>query len=132
MKLLVEKIFKNPSSHIPRKVRQSFLKLFKSAKNAEWSDKEDNWEVIFYQDTREYIALFDKNGNLLEQRSSINLTSVPRSIFEHVKLIGEMMNCIEISDGIISSYEVIYRDKDLTRHLAVFDSEGNLKIKKTL
>jgi len=132
MKLFVEKIFKSSSSKIPRKVRESFAKLFNNAKNPEWNDKQDHWEAIFYQDSHECIALFDLEGNLLERKTSINLTSVPQLIFEKVKLMGEMMNCIKITDGIISSYEIIYRDKDLKRHLVVFDSEGNLKIKKIL
>lgn len=126
MKEFISKIFNQSEPEIPRPVKQGFRGHFKKAKNEEWIQKGQNWEVVFYLDKRENIAVFDEAGNLIEKRTNITNGPVPEQILKCALALGEIMNVISISGRQGNSYEFIVRDKELIRHLALISEDGKV------
>jgi hypothetical protein len=126
MKELIRKIFNQKNPEIPKPVRQSFKRTFIMAKNEEWTEKGENWEAIFYLDKRENIAVIDREGTLVEMRTNIAAEALPPQILNAALTLGEIMNAISISGNKGKIYEIIVRDKELTRHLAIISADGKL------
>jgi hypothetical protein len=132
MKFLIDKIFGSDTPKLPSKVKNSFKSIFRNYKNDEWSRRDSDWEVVFYHGDREKIALFDETGLLKEQKSILDLDCVPENVAEKVRSLGEMMNAIEIKNDNLLSYEIIYRDNGLVRHLAILSAAGDVIRSKIL
>lgn len=126
MKEFIKKIFRQTSPEIPRPVKQSFKQNFKKAKNEEWSQRGQNWEAIFYLDKHESIAVFDRQGILVEKRINIGTDALPEQILNTTLSLGEIMNVISISGNKGNSFEIIVRDKELIRYLILISDEGKL------
>jgi len=110
-----------------KKLTQIFYNLFPVAKNVEWHPKNGNIEAIFYEDDVEKIAEFDKVGNCILFKANMNVLSLQREIRKIAEQYGEIMNTIRIERDKSVQFEIIVRDKLLTRYLLILDEEGNEK-----
>ena len=88
MKILIDKIFRSDDISPPARVQESFLVNFKDIKNEEWNQCHKDWEVIFYMEDRECIALFDDVGELKELKTVLGLNQIPDIISGKVKNWG--------------------------------------------
>ena len=109
-----------------KKLSKIFKNMFPEAINAEWHEKNDHYEIIFYENDIEKIAEFDKKGNRISLKTNLN----PLFFKDDLKLIaekyGEIMNTILIEKENSSQYEIIVRDKELIRYLLIMDEHGNI------
>jgi uncharacterized membrane protein YkoI len=110
-----------------KKVGVEFKKLFPHAINIEWTSGLTSDEAIFYQGEQEYIARFDKRGNLIDYNINLNITSLPAIVKEVGEKHGEIMNAISIykRDG-ITGYEIIFRNDQLVRFTLLMNASGNI------
>ncbi|MCD4746973.1 MAG: PepSY-like domain-containing protein [Bacteroidales bacterium] len=71
---------------IPKKVEDSFIEKFPSAKKTEWK-KENSRSYIatFKQNNTEIFANFDEQGNLLETNTEIDNSALPEKVINAVK-----------------------------------------------
>ena len=110
----MEKLFKNlitgNTVNPPENVIETIYKEFEKPINIEWYVKDEIFEAIFYENNKEYIARINSNGNLIDHRINLPLSSLPAEIKSLVKLKGEIMNVVSIHDKINISYEIIVRD----------------------
>jgi hypothetical protein len=132
MNTLIDKMFGANEVTPPSYIRESFLMHFRENKNEEWNRRNKDWEVIFYFEERECIALFDGAGKLKELKTVLNIDQLPELIVNQVRKLGETMNIIEIKNDLVITYEIIYRDPQMNRQLCVLDENGNVMHHKTL
>ena len=110
----------------------SFNNYFADAVNVEWSINEGGFEAIFYRQNLEHIALFSKNGMLMEYRKNLPSEFLPESIKDLALARGEVMNALMKNKGNTIEYELIVRDRSLIRHLLLISDEGKLLVEKIL
>jgi hypothetical protein len=132
MNILIEKIFGPEDIAPPAQVRESFLSHFHDFKNEEWQRRNKDWEVIFYLDDRECIAVFDGLGKLKELKSEMKIDQVPEIISGKVMELGETMNIIEIRGDGVLTFEIIYRNPQMMRFLCILDDRGNVMVHQKL
>ncbi len=112
-------------------VEEAMLKHFANAVNIEWFYENGAYETIFYLDNKEYIAKFDRNAKLIDYRVNLPLDLLPVNIEKSLDPEKEIMNLVEIHKNNIISYELILRNKELIRFVALFNQAGeNLGMKK--
>jgi len=126
MKDFIKKIFGPARLNAPKTVLTGFKVRFKNAKNAEWSQRGQHWEVLFYWEDHETIAIFDVSGELIEKRININIDTLPPSVNAVASKLGEVMNAIKINSIDSVGYEIIHRDANLIRYIALLTDEGVL------
>jgi len=126
MKDFIKKIFGPARINTPKAVLVGFKVRFKNAKNAEWSQRGEYWEVLFYWEDHETIAIFDDSGKLIEKRININIDALPPSVNAVAIQLGEVMNAIKINSTESVGYEIIHRDANLIRYIALVTDEGVL------
>lgn len=105
---------------------ESFIKHFSGAKGAEWTKTENSFEVVFFEDDIEKTAKFDQQGKLSEYTINIVPGSIPAVILSSISDDYEIMNCIAVYSAGPLKYELIVRDKELTRFLVWVDSLGQI------
>lgn len=88
--------------------------------------------MIFTEDGAEKICLISPDGQLIELRINLSLSSVPEEIRRPAAEEGEIMNCISITSTEELSYELIVRDTTLTRFKILYDQSGKALKKKKL
>lgn len=123
---LFSKIFKTGKANPSRAVKKALLIAFPKAKSIEWMQNPNYWEAIFYEKKVEKIARFDIEGKLLEHRVNLMGNAIPATISKALKDHHEIMNCIAIHSTGSVQYELIVRDKDLTRFLILIDQAGQI------
>jgi hypothetical protein len=101
-----------------------FNKMFKKAKNAEWTQKNDHFEVIFYDDDIEKIAEFNPSLKCISLKTNINPAIFHGELRTIAEKYGEIMNTIRIDKESTVQFEIIVRDKELTRYELLLDKEG--------
>lgn len=111
---------------------QSLNNNFENSINVEWSDKADYFEAIFYQDKLEYIAMFSREGALLEYRIFLPKGYLPEKLKKIAESKGEIMNSIMRNKGNSVEYEIIIRNENLIRYLIRLTDIGNLIEEKKL
>ena len=112
-------------------VEEAMLKHFANAVNIEWFYENGAYETIFYLENKEYIAKFDRNAKLIDYRVNLPLDLLPVNIEKSLDPEKEIMNLVEIHNNNIISYELILRNKELIRFVALFNQSGeNLGMKK--
>lgn len=126
MKILIDKMFGSDDATPPTHIRECFFAHFREYKNEEWNRRQKDWEVIFYFEERESIALFDETGKLKELKTVLNIDQMPELIVDKVRALGETMNIIEIKNDLVFTYEIIYRDPQMNRQLCILDEHGNV------
>lgn len=132
MKVFLKKIFEGSGVIPPFACLQSLNENFSDAVNVDWYKREDNYEVLFYRNMQEHIALFNLNGDLLEYRQNLSLECLPENITKNAMAKGEIMNSVLRNKGNLLEYELIVRDSDLRRHLVLFSETGDVQEMKTL
>ena len=132
MNNFLNKIFGHGAFIPPEKIQQKLLEKFPETVNVEWNKTGKNFEAIFHKDQLEYIAIIDSLGELLEYKMSLSEDLLPQQIKENLLHKGEIMNAVLINKGNAISYEVIIRDKSLTRFIINLNETGVLVNEKRL
>ena len=129
----VKRIITGRSTTPPAHIEQAFCSLFETASNIDWYDVNDcSFEAIFYVDNREHIARFDYSGTLLSTKINLDISELPQKLVKLFESEREIMNAVGIyKEGVLRKYEVISRDKDLHRYLAMVGSDFKI-VKETL
>lgn len=113
-------------SNVPTKeLYEVFLKMFPKAKNAEWAQKTNYFEVVFYESDIEKIAEFELNGNCISLKTNINPAAFQGKLRTKAEKYGEIMNVIRIEKENSNQFEIIVRDRELTRFELILDEKGN-------
>ncbi|HAZ03443.1 MAG: hypothetical protein A2W90_16460 [Bacteroidetes bacterium GWF2_42_66] len=124
----MDKLFINLTdrdSIIPsEEVEGAMLRHFSNAVNIEWFYENGVYETIFYLDNKEYIAKFDRNARLIDYRVNLPLDLLPVTIEKSIDPEKEIMNLVEIHKNNAISYELILRNKELIRFVALFSQTG--------
>lgn len=120
------KIFRKPAFLPPENVQKTFKELFPDVINIEWTLVNSNYEVIFYKDQVECIAIFNNEAFLLIHKMFLSEDYLPQTIKNRIITKGEIMNVVMINQGNLITYEIIYRDLDLNRFMIKFDILGNI------
>lgn len=129
---LLNKIFGITSLGISKKVRQGFAQRFPGARNVEWTVQKEFAEAIFYDQEIEKIVRFNNDGKLFETRINISPLNVPENISEKIHQEYEIMNCIAVYSNGSVSYELIVRDGQLVRYVALANAEGQISTPEPL
>lgn len=116
----------------PENILETFNQNFKDAVNIEWFNKTTYFEAIFYKENLEYIAIFDKEGEMMEYKMYLPSDYLPWAIKNYVEGKGEIMNAVLKNKGNSICYEIIIRDKSLKRSLILFSDLGKVIEKKVL
>lgn len=111
---------------------EAFKQNFQHSVNVEWYDKGDYFEAIFYKEHIEHIALFSKDGDLIEYKLYLPDECLPERIMNIMESKGEIMNSVLKNKGNTIEYEVIYRDKDLNRYVILLSDLGHIIDEKKL
>lgn len=122
-----KKLIGQQSFSIPKKIEKQFNVQFIDAVNTEWNKNTEYYEALFHLDNIEKIARFNRNGKMLELRTNIVAEELPSEIFKTAKLYGEIMNTIHIKKENEYIFEIIIRNKKLTRILLLIDENNNLR-----
>jgi hypothetical protein len=123
---LFHNILKGSIEKIPLIVLDSFNRLFPEAINIEWHCIDRVYEAVFYDNNLEKIIRIDNKGRQLDTKINLPLRLLPENIAIAGCIEGEIMNAISIFEGIKIFYELIVRDKDLKRYLALYDDTAQL------
>ncbi|MBL0912299.1 MAG: PepSY-like domain-containing protein [Bacteroidia bacterium] len=108
---------------VPEAVRSAFRQQFPAAADTEWEKEDANFEAEFTMDSKEYSALFDASGQLLETEYEIPADSLPAAVHAYISQnlsgtkITEAAHIRDASGHV--SYEAETGDKDL-----IFDENG--------
>ncbi len=117
MKTFLNNFLESERINQPPQVKQSLKKNFDNALNVEWMAKDDHFEAIFYKDNIEHLALFAKDGQLIEYKMNLSEDFLPLPAKSALPSDCEIMNVVLNNRGNSLSYEVIYRDKELRRYV---------------
>jgi hypothetical protein len=132
MQNILSKIFHSNKTKPANAILKSFIAHFGNPINVEWHKEKENFEALFYIEDMEHIALFSPDGQVLEKKRNLLLSSAKSEIAIQAQSVGEMMNLIEIERNGILFYEIIARDLYLDRFYILLDKEGNVLDKKKL
>lgn len=110
---------------IPSKVKENLIDKFPSVINVEWNTVEENFEAIFYFDQVEHIALFSKEGNLIEYKLTLNHDELPEKLSTILNAKGKIMNLVKIVKGSSTFIESIILDDNDKRYLLLSTTEGD-------
>ena len=105
-------------------VEAAMVTHFADAVNIEWFFENGAYETIFYLDNKEYIAKFDRKGKLIDYKVNLPLDLLPDKIEESLDPEKELMNLLEIHIDNTVFYELILRNKQLVRFVALFSEKG--------
>lgn len=111
---------------IPQTVKEAFIRQFDNPLNTEWTKTDSHYEAVFYKDELEHIASYKRNGEFLNLKINMPLNSVPDPIQKTAKAHGELMNAIAIHQQHTVHYELIVRDRELTRYFLLVTSSGQV------
>jgi len=110
----------------PEIVSKSFRMKFHGAINVEWFKTEDCYEAVFYDNDIEKISRFSHNGDWVETRTNLDMTALNDSVRHSAESFGEIMNAILIELPGLKKYEIIIRDKQLSRFLLILSDKGEM------
>jgi len=72
------------------------------------------------------LAKYDNEGNFVNVKTNLPVDKLPEKIRSVAQSFGEIMNAIVISNNIETFYEIILRDKELTRYELLVDMDGKV------
>lgn len=124
MEDIIKKIITGDGIEPPMATLEVFEQYFPSAVNANWYKRSYGYEAIFYFNSVEHIAMIDDQHALIEYRRAIAKDFLPESIRSEVESLGEIMNAVLINKGDGIQYELIYRNTDLKRFVAIYNDFG--------
>lgn len=124
----IKKIITGRSTTPPAQIEKAFCTLFETAANIDWYEVNgDAFEAVFYIDSKEHIARFDLSGNLLSTKINQDVQELPKRLVTLFVNQREIMNVVGIyKEGELRKYEVISRDRDLNRYLAMVSCDFKL------
>jgi hypothetical protein len=125
-------LFNDNTIQPPQDIINALLNFFISPLNIEWFKKNESYEAIFYSQNKEHIAHLSFDGIIKDYRVNRLIEELPILIERQIKPKGEIMNVVSIHSKNETRYEVIFRDKNLKRFLALFDNSGIETCIKTL
>jgi len=123
---IVDRMFKANGLLPPDPCIEGLSHNFEDALNVEWGEKENGFEALFHKDQSEYIALFNKDGVLLEYKQFLPQSYLPEPIKIYLESRGEIMNIVMRNKGNRIEFEAIIRDRDQARHLLLLSESGHL------
>jgi hypothetical protein len=126
------KLIKGDSILPPEPVQNNLFRNFNKPYNIEWLMRDELYEAIFYIYNREYLAMFNKEGGLVDYKVNMPVDSIPAKILRSAGSRGDIMSAVAIHSGNDVSYEIIYRDRDLNRFLLLIDGNAALVSEKAL
>jgi hypothetical protein len=132
MEQLFNKIFAGDNVNPPENVKQAIYYAFKNPVNIDWYVRNEIYEAIFYDNSREHIARINARGKLLDYKINLELDALPERIKKTVESKGEIMNVVSIHNKKNISYEVIIRDAELKRYIIKINNDGNITEEKLL
>lgn len=132
MEDFIKKVMDGGRIDPPEECKEAFREHFSSAIRVEWYAKKEFYEVIFYRDHMEHIALLSRDGTLQEYKVNLPKEYLPETIKKHMEEKWEIMNCLLHNKGNSIEYELIVRDENLTRYLLILSETGNLVKKVTI
>jgi len=124
--IFFKNILSDKSTNPPEDVKNHFFDFFVNPFNIDWYTEEDYYEAIFYEDDLEKIAKYDNEGNFVNVKTNLPVDKLPEKIRSVAQSFGEIMNAIVISNNIETFYEIILRDKELTRYELLVDMDGKV------
>lgn len=130
----LKKVQKETAVIPPVACLESLNRNFESAIRVEWEEirKDERYEAIFYREGIEYIARFDLDGTLLKYKMYLPNDLLPAMIREDLESKFEIMNVVLINEGNQLLYEIIVRDKELTRRVVLTDTLGRIQEERPL
>ena len=128
----MKNILHSKNVDLPEKVKTSFDDCFYNPLNVEWFELNDKFEAVFYEDELEKIAMFNTDGELLEEKVNLGIELLPARVKMVARNHGELMNSIRIKRKQDILFEIIYRDKAYERYLLLLDIEGKILNKEKL
>ena len=126
MKDFAKKIIDGNRVTPPEICLPAFHENFPGAINVDWFIRGKHFEAIFYKDSIEHIARYDKKGKLEEYKMTLTPSLLPELIKNKLEMKGEIMNVLLINKGNCLNYEAIIRDENLNRHLVLFSNLGKI------
>lgn len=132
MNNFLKKVIEGSGITPPSICLEAFNLNFNNAINVEWFDRKTSFEVIFYKDNLEHIAIFDTSGALIEYKLFLPVEFLSEAIKSFLESKGEIMNVVLINKGNRIEYEAIVRNKDLTRFLILLSDLGKIIEEKKL
>jgi hypothetical protein len=116
----------------PPEIERQFFEQFVNPINVEWFFKETRYEAVFYMKNTEYIAHYSNDGLLIDYRINLKIEELPESIRTNLNRDEEIMNVVSIKKGTNLDYQLIVRDKNLTRYLIQAKETGEIISRTTL
>jgi hypothetical protein len=126
LKNFFKKLMGQESFSIPKKIERQFNAQFKNALNPEWNENSEYFEALFHLDNVEKIARYNRDGKRMELRTNCTPEELPGETLKKAHQFGEIMNAIHIEQENNSLFEIIIRNKDLTRILILIDDKNDL------
>jgi len=96
MEQLFNKIFAGDTVDPPENVKQAIYNAFKNPVNIDWYARNEIYEAIFYDNSREHIARINARGTLLDYKINLALDTLPEGIKTIMESRGEIMNVVSI------------------------------------
>jgi hypothetical protein len=132
MEQLFNKLFVGDTVNPPAHVKQKIYDRFENPVNIDWYLKNDVYEAIFYEKSREHIARIDEHGTLLDYKINLPVDALPEKIKEISGSKGEIMNVVSIHNNRDISYELIVRNAQQKRYIIKISGSGKITEKKRL
>jgi hypothetical protein len=124
--IFFKNILSDKLTNPPEEVKNHFFDFFTNPFNIDWYAEEDYYEAVFYEDDLEKIAKYDTEGNFVNVKTNIQVDQLPQNILSIAQSHGEIMNTIIISNSSETYYEIIFRDKELSRYELLLDRDGKI------
>ena len=117
MNNFIEKLLGEGGKDPSEACSKAFNENFSDAVNIDWHQLETHFEAIFYRNNIEHIALFTREGELLEYRQNLSPEYLPEPLRNLASEKGEIMSTVLRNKGNKLEYEIIYRNTALSRYL---------------
>ena len=132
MKDFIEQVKSGSGTLPPAVCSESLITEFGKPLGEEWFSAGDNYEVVFYHDNIEHIALFSIEGKMLEHKYNLDVELLPSSIARLLPVGNELMNVVSITRDTHTEYEIIHRNSTLDRFLFLITDKGEILLEKEL
>lgn len=126
---IFNKLFSRQETRPPEIIEKAFDVFFKEATSAEWHKVGSHaYEVMFYEQEKEHIARFNKDGELIDHRINMKPEELPVEVFESARSKGEIMSAIAVYHiHSLFDYEIIFRNTDKIRFVMHLTPSGEIK-----
>lgn len=132
MNTFLNNLFNSENIQPPEECIETFEQIFADTMNAEWYQKNQEFEVVFLKDRVEHIATLSGDGVLLRYKINLSKELLPVQIISSIDENMEIMNVVLINEADVVFYEVIARSSPLDRYQILLDNLGGILSKKVL